>query len=121
MKIENRTPLQAPKPDQGPIAGNQPKLGGRTFTAAFTKALIASPSATARVPVSAPVALPGPAAALTTALAFPNVSGPVAESGISPEDHMETIKFRMKTGYYNDISVGDAISEKLSAIFDDQA
>ncbi len=121
MKIENRTPLQAPKPDQGPVASNQPKDGGRTFTAAFTKALIASPSATAKVPVSAPVALPAPAVVPTTALAYQPSSAPVTESGISPEDHMEAIKFRMKTGYYNNNSVHDALSEKLSAIFDEQA
>ncbi len=115
MKIENRTPLQAPRPDQGKLGSTQPKESGPAFSAAFAKALATAPSVTPSTKPSVQAAAP------ITALAHPTVSAPVTESGISPEDHMEAIKFRMKTGYYNNNSVHDALSEKLSAIFDEQA
>ena len=56
--------------------------------------------------------------------AFANALGtsqPTAAKAASSEDHLKAIKLRMETGYYNTKSVTDALSEKLTGIFDELA
>ena len=39
----------------------------------------------------------------------------------SADSHIDTIRFRLQTGYYNNPKVDDALSDKLSGYFDDVA
>jgi hypothetical protein len=56
----------------------------------------------------------------------PTASGPAGsnapEQASPPSDsHIDAIRFRLQTGYYNNSKVDDALSDKLSGYFDDIA
>lgn len=78
----------------------EPKPGAKSFGDAFAKAKAAGQPAPS-VP-AVPVQSPEPPA-------------PSADS------HIDTIRFRLQTGYYNNPKVDDALSDKLSGYFDDVA
>ena len=109
----------------GPAA---PRPGGKSFAAALKQAAEekppvpdvsapmpsrpagASPSA---APASAPEASDAPAAAA------PGPGEASADTPVSFADHMEMVRYRLKTGYYASKSIEDALTEKLSGYFDD--
>lgn len=44
-----------------------------------------------------------------------------ADTDAAFADHMELVRFRLKTGYYASKAINDALSDKLSGYFDDLA
>jgi hypothetical protein len=126
MKIDGSTSNPGTPANRLGGAKAAPKEGGKSFGAALRKAAAALPKAppAPAVPVgSAPV----PTEASSPVEAVPAKAAPkakeaeAAEPAVSAEDHMETIKFRLKTGYYNSKSVDDALTEKLTGFFDELA
>jgi cell division protein FtsN len=85
------------KPMADPGAGS---AGAKSFGDAFAKARAAGP--------------PAPSA--------PASPAPASEQAPPPaESHIDTIRFRLQSGYYNNPKVADAVSDKLSGYFDDVA
>lgn len=121
MKIEGQTPLKG-TPAEKPSVKAPPKTAGKPFGTAFDKA-VASPNTSLTAPAPNPIVqTPSPELTATPALTHPE--GPLKDSQnseISHEDNLETIKFRLKTGYYNSKPVTDALTEKLSGFFDELA
>jgi hypothetical protein len=123
-----------------------PQAGAKSFAAALKNAGSAAPAPSAPSAGSAP---PGPAEselasrtaadpARETASQAPAIAaGPegqaAAKAGGSkgseapaadPDafaNHMEMVRFRLKTGYYDSKAIEDALSEKLSGYFDELA
>lgn len=116
MKIEGQN--QAPETRRF-SAGKPaaPKEGGKSFGALLKKA---------EAQAAPRPAVPAPAPAPVAAAPKPAESAAVAEAAAKdPEaafaDHMETVRFRLKTGYYSSKAIDDALSEKLTGYFDDLA
>lgn len=114
MKIEGnkKTPesrrFSAAKPDA-------PKAGGKSFGALLKQA--SAPAAPAAPPVTAPApeaAAPKPAEAQAESQA-------PAKEAENFADHMETVRFRLKTGYYSSKAIDDALTDKLTGYFDELA
>lgn len=86
--------------DRVPGKKPEPKVGGKSFADALGKAQAAGQPA-------------APAAA----------AAPAPESAPPPpmDSHIDTIRFRLQSGYYNSPKVDDALSDKLSGYFDDVA
>ena len=122
MKIDGTAPTQGPEGRRFQAAKSIPaKEGGKSFGALLKKAA----GAPAGTPASAPSAAPapsGPVQAQAPAISEPVPRKKDAESG--PADfanHMEMVKLRLKSGFYNNTNVEDALSEKLTGFFDDLA
>lgn len=66
---------------------------------------------------------PSPASpAYPAAPAQQTAGGPAPEPALPPaESNIDTIRFRLQSGYYNNPKVADALSDKLSGYFDDVA
>lgn len=116
MKIDGTAPTQGPEGRRFQAAKSIPaKSDGKSFGALLKKAAEVPPMAAqaAAAQVSSPET-PAPA-----------VSKPGKKSADSdPADfanHMEMIKLRLKSGFYNNTNVNDALSEKLTGFFDDLA
>jgi hypothetical protein len=140
MKIDGAAPLEGPA-DRKAASKASPKRDGKSFAAAFKKAAGApapisigtptAPSSTSSStstsvanPTPASVAMPAPAPAATSHTEPPAKNTKASQpSPVEPsaEDHLEMIKFRMKTGYYNSNSVDEALTEKLTGFFDELA
>src|SRR5262245_20813913 len=103
MHIDGLTPSQGPQGPNRPAGPRkaEPKPGGKSFADAFGKARTEPPSG---APAPAP---PSPAA--------PPAPGPDESMG----SHIDTIRFRLQSGYYDSKKVTDALGEKLSDFFDD--
>lgn len=113
MKLDGVTPSHGPQgPDRtaGPRKA-EPKAGGKSFADLLGKAQGAGGP-----PAGAPAA---PADAASQAMppmdpvARPNMGEPPADN------HIETIRQRLQSGYYNNPKVDDALSDKLTGYFDD--
>ncbi len=112
MKLDGLTPSQGPKPVDR-LAGKakaEPKAGGKSFADALGKAQAgASPAAgAAPAPASQPAAVP---------------AEPQSDQVAPPpmDSHMDTVRFRLQSGYYNNPKVDDELSDKLSGFFDEIA
>ncbi|GEM_PF-2425854 len=135
MQIDGSAPVKGTQGDRTAASKPASKGDGKSFAAAFKKASTAHPL----VPTTPPVP-PAPASATTAANqpapvpeakcdpapenALQNSAakeGPVKNAAISAEDHMETIKFRLKSGYYNTKNVDEALTDKLTGFFDELA
>lgn len=108
MKLDGLTPSKGSDPLDR-LAGKaktkaESKTGGKSFAEALGKAQEGPPPALAG---QAPVA---PAA-------------PSADPAAAPpmDNHMDTIRFRLQSGYYNNPKVDDELSDKLSGFFDEIA
>lgn len=78
----------------------EPKAGGKSFADALGKA-----RSGAQPPAAPPQAVP-----------------PTGGDQPPPMDnHIDTVRFRLQSGYYNNSKIDDAISDKLSGFFDDVA
>jgi hypothetical protein len=125
MRIEGTQPNKGISGENAGSAKASPKSGAPSFGAALKKAAAAQ-SRTIGSP-----ALPDPGSAGTPAAPLPGAqttqpaaaaskpASPADEAALSPEDHLEMIKLRMKTGYYNSKTLDDALTEKLTGFFDD--
>jgi hypothetical protein len=137
MKIDGTAPTQGPEGRRFQAAKSIPaKEGGKSFGALLKKAATAPPAAAQSAPAQAqaPAASSAPsmseastAAASAPAAQAPAASGSKAgkksaESGSADfANHMEMVKLRLKSGFYNNANVDDALSEKLTGFFDDLA
>jgi hypothetical protein len=134
-------------PDKGAAQRKaDPKAIGKSFADVLTKAKQASKPAQGSGPAqlhgtvqpktptqaSAPTAGAGHAASPTRLpagdAAAPEASAtkhaePKASQEATPsaQEYLETIRFRLKTGYYDNPKVDDALSDKLSGYFDEAA
>lgn len=123
MRIDGKTPIKGLPGDRAADPSPAPKAGGKSFGAALRKASDALAGSAPQAPVpNAPADGKAPA----SGTAAPIFSAPKALTGAeapadSPENHLETIRFRMKTGYYDSKSINDALTDKLTGFFDDLA
>ena len=97
MKIDGVTPIKGTLTNRTGDAKASLKKDGKSFAAAFDKA-----SANVK---SAPM------------VATHADNEPVPDG----DNYLETIKFRMKSGYYNTKTVDEALTEKLTGFFDELA
>jgi len=127
------------KNNEQPIEGSQPrrfsagravsKPGANSFAAALKKASDAAPA-----PKDAALAPPDPPQPIDNAAASlpqePQKDGKssaskteasAADSDAAFADHMELVRFRLKTGYYASKAINDALTDKLSGYFDELA
>jgi hypothetical protein len=125
MKIDGTAPTQGPEGRRFQAAkANPAKEGGKSFGALLKKATAPAPAPSAPIPASAQESAAvssAPAASESTA-SEPKIAKKRADS--EPADfanHMEMVKLRLKSGYYNNTNVDDALSEKLTGFFDDLA
>jgi hypothetical protein len=101
MQLDGLKSSQGPQgPDRGAARKAEPKAGGKSFADALGKAQAG------QQPAAAPEA-PKPA------------SEPLPEPSMG--SHLDMIRFKLQSGYYNDAKVDDALSDKLSGYFDDVA
>jgi hypothetical protein len=124
MKIEGTAPTQGPDGRRFSAAKSAPPAeGGKSFGALLKKAAQGKPApevpTTAAAPTSAAQTASTPAS--TPAEAKPAVAGESANAPEAFANHMEMVKLRLKSGYYNNTNVNDALSEKLTGYFDDLA
>lgn len=108
MKLDGLTPSKGTDPldrlSGKAKAKAEPKAGGKSFADALGKAQGGPPPAPAgQAPVES--------------------SAPSVEPSAPPpmESHMDTIRFRLQSGYYNNPKVDDELSDKLSGFFDEIA
>ena len=126
MKIDGKTSAQGHV--KGPVKGPEgsrfqadtsktAKEGGKSFGALLKKATEPKPA-----PATGSAALSIPSAPAEAKV--PNDKALAQEAKTEPADfasHMEMVKMRLKSGYYNNTNVNDALSEKLTGFFDDLA
>lgn len=125
MKIDGTAPTQGPEGSRFKAAKSiASKEGGKSFGALLKKATEAKP-----VPAPDSAALASGSAAVSSPSAPAEAKVPrddaqtrKSESGADDfASHMEMVKMRLKSGYYNNTNVNDALSEKLTGFFDDLA
>jgi hypothetical protein len=126
---------------------SDPKADGKSFADVLTKAKQASRQSPGMAQVSMPAQAKAPAqpaapsaGSLSTPERFPagdaaasetpgaqhaetraQQEASASEAGPSAQEYLETIRFRLKTGYYDNPKLDDALSDKLSGYFDDAA
>ena len=119
MKIDGNKPTQGTEGRRFTAArAGAPKEAGKSFGDLVKKA--AAEPAPAPAPAQAPVAK----AETKAADAKPEAATSAAaakEGDASFADHMETVRFRLKTGYYSTKAIDDALSDKLTGYFDELA
>jgi hypothetical protein len=127
MEIRGNKPAEGSETRRfsaGPAAS---KPGAKSFGAALKQAV--SDSAPAPAPAEPPreASAPAQAAVQAAAEAVPDAAhAPAspksqAEAETSFADHMEMVRFRLKTGYYASKAIDDALTDKLSGYFDELA
>ncbi|MDB5103574.1 MAG: hypothetical protein JWP91_1263 [Fibrobacteres bacterium] len=125
MKIDGKTPTQGPDARRFSAGKSAPpKEGGKSFGAALKKAAEAArtvpgnPIQTAQEPAQP---APAPAAPIRADGSPAAVEGKDQAEPANFADHMELVKFRLKSGYYTNTKVDEALTEKLTGYFDDLA
>ncbi len=136
MKLNGVTPT-GPQPN-GPQGAKPAKAAGEAFGAAFKRAASSLSQRQTEKSVatgkpgsvdaeSAPVAAPtnstdaGKSASGMPLVPAKSLNPAAATDGAAPTDHMELVKFRMRTGYYSSKNIDDALTDKLTGYFDDLA
>ena len=130
MEIRNQKPVSGSEPRRFSAKPAAPKAGAKSFASTLDKAFTGSapgkpapavsdtpqPAEDAASQVAAKPPLPAegktPADAATAA---------PADSDAAFADHMEMVRFRLKTGYYASKALDDALTDKLSGYFDELA
>jgi hypothetical protein len=130
MEIRNQKPVSGSEPRRFTAKPAAPKPGAKSFASALDKAVTGSvPGKPA--PAASETAQPAEAAA-TPAAANPPLpadgktpsdaaAAAPADSEAAFADHMEMVRFRLKTGYYASKALDDALTDKLSGFFDELA
>jgi hypothetical protein len=121
MEIRGNKPAEGSEARRFSAGRAAPKPGAKSFGAVLKQAV----SDTG--PVPDPVKPPGenaPAAQAPADKASGNSAAHAAPAApASPEtsfaDHMEMVRFRLKTGYYASKAIDDALTDKLSGYFDE--
>ncbi len=112
MKLDGVNPSQGAQPTDRTADTRKagPKAGGKSFADALGKA---------RAGAAEDAAGPGVPAAGNPPAADPATRPPL--DAPAADSHIDTIRFRLQTGYYNNPKVDDILSDKLSGYFDDVA
>ena len=136
MEIKNnKHPVEGSQPRRFSAGRTAAKPGANAFAAALKKAASVSEAASAsETALGAETATAGAPALSDAALAFPEAS-PLSENATAPQpatnqtsgadsdaafaDHMDLVRFRLKTGYYASKAINDALTDKLSGYFDE--
>lgn len=133
MEIRNQKPVSGSEPRRFSAKPANPKAGAKSFASALDKAVSGSaPVNTAPGPSettqpaegAAPAAVaksPLPAEGKAPADAGDAAATAPADTEASFADHMELVRFRLKTGYYASKALDDALTDKLSGYFDELA
>jgi hypothetical protein len=120
MKIEGQAPTQGPDGRRFSASKSaSPKEGGKSFGALLKKASDTDAAPSKAAPIASAHSAPAP-----TESEAPAAGSNPAASEAAPQSfdsHMEMVKLRLKSGYYNNTNVNDALSEKLTGFFDDLA
>jgi hypothetical protein len=135
MEIRGNKPAEGSEARRFSAGRSASKPGEKSFGAALKQAV--SDSGPASAPAEAPRETASPAQASAESLADRNsvptaASGPAGSASAAPEaarsepetsfaDHMEMVRFRLKTGYYASKAIDDALTDKLSGYFDELA
>ena len=130
MEIRNPKPVSGSEPRRFSAKPAAPKTGTKSFAASLDKAVsdagagnpAPGPSETTQ-PAEGAAALPAAPAPLPAdgqAPADAAAAAP-ADSETAFADHMEMVRFRLKTGYYASKALDDALTDKLSGYFDELA
>ena len=125
MKIDGTAPTQGPEGSRFQAAKSiTAKEGGKSFGALLKKATEAKPvpAPGSAAPATGSAAVSTPSAPAEAKVPRDNVQARKDESETADfASHMEMVKMRLKSGYYNNTNVNDALSEKLTGFFDDLA
>lgn len=142
MEIRGNKPPQGSETRRFTAGRAAPQAGTKSFAASLKRASDAMPAPAPASQPQDPATAPsdgaptdpasGPAvsgqaasaaapAAPADAAATPAQGGQPAQAETSFADHMEMVRFRLKTGYYASKAIEDALSEKLSGYFDELA
>ncbi|MEO6094847.1 MAG: hypothetical protein ABIW76_03875 [Fibrobacteria bacterium] len=123
MKIEGTAPTQGPDGRRFSAAKSAPpKEGGKSFGALLKKAGEGKPvPASDSAPASAPAQTLSTPAPAPVEMKTPGAAGESADAPESFASHMDMVKLRLKSGYYHNTNIDDALSEKLTGYFDDLA
>ena len=131
MEIRGNKPAEGSEARRFSAGRTPPKPGARSFGAVLKKAVSDPDPAPASAETHSEMA---PAAQVPAEKASEGASAsqapgasraPESPAPASPEtsfaDHMEMVRFRLKTGYYASKAIDDALTDKLSGYFDDMA
>ncbi len=129
MEIKNNKPVEGSEPRRFSAGRAASKPGASSFAAALKKASEAAPAAQGGAPVPPEPPQPIENAAAPEPQASPtDGESPASKAEAAPADpdaafadHMELVRFRLKTGYYASKAINDALSDKLSGYFDELA
>lgn len=129
MEIRGNKPAEGSEARRFSAGRTPPKPGAKSFGAALKQAVTGADPAPA--PAETPVgtapkaqvppekASEGDPAPPASAASGATASGAAASPETSFADHMEMVRFRLKTGYYASKAIDDALTDKLSGYFDD--
>ena len=141
MEIKNNKPVEGGEPRRFSAGRAAAKPGGNSFAAALKKAASGAEPASPSAPGLADAALASPEATQPSDKALApqagtspadetdgklssaeeKASAPAADSDAAFADHMDLVRFRLKTGYYASKAINDALTDKLSGYFDELA
>ena len=129
MEIKNNKPVEGSEPRRFSAGRAVSKPSANSFAAALKKA--SEPAPAAKAGALAPPDPPQPienAAATQPQESPSDGKTPASQAEAAPADpdaafadHMELVRFRLKTGYYASKAINDALSDKLSGYFDELA
>jgi hypothetical protein len=129
MEIRNQKPVSGSEPRRFTAKPAAAKPGAKSFASALDKA-VTGPAPGKPAPAASETAQPAEAAAPTIAKNALPADGKTqadaaaaapADSDAAFADHMEMVRFRLKTGYYASKALDDALTDKLSGFFDELA
>jgi hypothetical protein len=121
MEIRGNKPAEGSEARRFSAGRPAPKPGAKSFGAVLKQAVTDTGSAPA--PVEPPRGEASQAQAAAEK-AQEGASAPASsDAPASPEtsfaDHMEMVRFRLKTGYYASKAIDDALTDRLSGYFDE--
>lgn len=128
MQVERNKPVAGSETRRFTAGPSAPRAGGKSFAAALKQAASGQAPAPAAPDPARSGTAPAPAAGPSRAEAAAPATGgeapspparPEGETPVSFADHMELVRYRLKTGYYDSKAIEDALTEKLSGYFDD--
>ena len=120
MKIEGNKPTQGPDGRRFSAGrASAPKESGKSFGAILKKA--SAEAAPAPAPSTPAPAADSAAAPVKAAEGKAEEAADAAGGEAAFADHMETVRFRLRTGYYTSKAIDDALTDKLTGYFDELA
>jgi hypothetical protein len=130
MEIKNNEqPVEGTQPRRFSVGRAASKPGANSFAAALKKAADPAPAAKGAAPTIPESPQPIDNAAGTQPQEAQTGGKSSASKSEASEadpdaafaDHMELVRFRLKTGYYASKAINDALTDKLSGYFDELA